>query len=668
MSEPSSSSGSTEAPIVLSLRQKWELWSVVRRHHKYRGLHGLHTYFRDWKNAQNLPPHLYARYRISCSSCWTARANGVSSTFGTVELSDLTETCVMCDIIKQCFKLVTEDVRKSAISCHFVWTGIAANISSPAVQLCYEDDDELLHQHVHVYSKGEPSSLDPFSSSLEIPCNPKSSGLLGKLEIWLSNCDTHPECVPVGGDFVPARLICITDDADDYDIRVSSSTDRVPYAALSYCWGSSEQPTTTKANLSARSTGLQTSILPKTLQDAIFITKGLGLKYIWIDSICIVQDDENEWAVQASRMASIYSAAYVVLAATSSEDSSEGFLQLRKKPSIFSFHDKHGGIVEVQAMRNDSHDCYLYGDSTKFPLFRRGWCMQERFMARRVIHFLPHEALFVCRKERQCECDSLADWTRSLGTTNGGKAFRELSALAELKDENSSIYDKFGWLWAIIVQEYSSLALTHPEDVLPALSGIATSLARLNPGPYIEGLWACGIAYQLAWTPKKYPSERQCAVPSLKDQPHRPTFSWTHWQYGVDFVFRTYWDERLCTFLSTDIQPATENSYGPSLGGSIRLNGKTVSGLDLKQYLRSESPSLCIQLDLVVAFEPELTRKEAIPWERIMLLGLIHHTEVCTLLLQRCEGGPEYARIGLVEDLPAPWFFEHAVDDIVAII
>ncbi|KAH7076257.1 heterokaryon incompatibility protein-domain-containing protein [Paraphoma chrysanthemicola] len=587
-----------------------------------------------------------------------------------VVLPYLSETCVLCNIIRQCLNLVTGDLRKSAFACRFDWTGTAANISSPAVQLCFRGHDERPHQHVHLYSKGKPSSHNPFFSSLDIPRNPRSNELLGKLKAWLLNCDTHSECVSMEGDFVPARLICITDEADGYDTRVSSPTDQVRYAALSYCWGSSEQPTTTKANLPARYTGFQSSILPKTLQEAIFVTKSLGLKYIWIDSICIVQDDENEWSVQASKMASIYAAAYVVLAATSAKDSSDGFLHLREMPSRISSHDRWGHVVELEAMRNDSHDCYLNSDSTDFPLFKRGWCLQERLMARRVIHFLPHEALFVCSKERQCECDIIGKKFTER-TTSGARAFKILSSLAESEDPNKLDQSKrFGGLWTDIVQEYSSMTLTNPKDVLPALSGIASSVAKLNPGPYIEGLWARDIAYQLAWSPNRYPSERQCAVPSLKDEPHRPTFSWTHWQYGIDFKDQRKYDESLCTFLSTDMEPATKNPYGPGLAGSIRLHGKTVSGLDLNQYIGT-SPSTHIKLDQDVAFGLEISQEEAFPWERMVLLGLYHDTafdRVCALLLQRCEEGPEYARIGLVEELPAPWFFEYAVDGPVTII
>lgn len=83
----------------------------------------------------------------------------------------------------------------------------------------------------------------------------------------------------------------------------------VEFAALSYCWGNAEQNVTLTSNLSSRHQRLSVTSLPQTHQDAIFFTRALGRKYVWIDSICIVQDESKDWAAEASRMGDIYATA-----------------------------------------------------------------------------------------------------------------------------------------------------------------------------------------------------------------------------------------------------------------------------------------------------------------------------------------------------------------------
>ncbi|KAF1829228.1 HET-domain-containing protein, partial [Decorospora gaudefroyi] len=223
------------------------------------------------------------------------------------------------------------------------------------------------------------------------------------------------------------------------------------FAALTYCWGSTQQSSTTTANVASRFSYLNTFMLPQTLQDALVVARGLGLEYIWIDSLCILQDNHEDWASEASKMAAIYSNAHVVLAATFAKDCAEGFL------------------------RPDSHACWAPGARTPWAIFTRGWCMQERFLARRILHFFPNEMQFECQSERICERDTVHE------------TFPRPD------------HHRFGELWGLVIQVYSCLSLTCKEDILPALSGVAHGLAHLFKGKYLAGLWELDIAYQLGW-------------------------------------------------------------------------------------------------------------------------------------------------------------------------
>lgn len=133
------------------------------------------------------------------------------------------------------------------------------------------------------------------------------------------------------------------------------------YVSLSYCWGKSLAYTTTTKNLELHkeNNGIQYDDLPKTLQDAVFLVRHLGLQYLWADCLCIVQDNKADWEHEAGRMADVYTNAYLTLAATRASSCGEGFLQDRKNEDrvIVRFSDSEGSF-ELNS---------YYDDLTAFP-------------------------------------------------------------------------------------------------------------------------------------------------------------------------------------------------------------------------------------------------------------------------------------------------------------
>ncbi|KAF2736245.1 hypothetical protein EJ04DRAFT_401902, partial [Polyplosphaeria fusca] len=98
------------------------------------------------------------------------------------------------------------------------------------------------------------------------------------------------------------------------------------WVALSHCWGSSEHhpPKTTKTNLNEHKEGIAFSKFPKTFLEAIILTRALGFRYLWADSLCIVQDDVEDWLLESKNMGLVYQHAVITLAASGAENSSEG--------------------------------------------------------------------------------------------------------------------------------------------------------------------------------------------------------------------------------------------------------------------------------------------------------------------------------------------------------
>lgn len=136
------------------------------------------------------------------------------------------------------------------------------------------------------------------------------------------------------------------------------------YVTLSYCWGTALPYTTTSKNLQQHLAGLYFVQLPKTLQDAIMVARYLGFRYIWIDCICIVQDDEQDWAREAARMADIYSKSALCIAASRASNCDEGFLHLR--------NIEHWTHVPVDD-KEDTFSLYIYEDPAYGDLVSGEW-------------------------------------------------------------------------------------------------------------------------------------------------------------------------------------------------------------------------------------------------------------------------------------------------------
>jgi hypothetical protein len=149
----------------------------------------------------------------------------------------------------------------------------------------------------------------------------------------------HAECSLAKPAQLPTRILDITNERP----RLFLSNGQVgTYAALSYCWGTKGNLTTTKDTLDPFTTEIPAVKIPATLKDAIQIAKSLGYQYLWIDALCIIQDDELDWQRESGRMAQVYGNADLVIAASSAKDSPEGFLkqERRHRGGSVLFHDK----------------------------------------------------------------------------------------------------------------------------------------------------------------------------------------------------------------------------------------------------------------------------------------------------------------------------------------
>lgn len=401
---------------------------------------------------------------------------------------------------------------------------------------------------------------------------------------WLDHCQrNHTKCKNTPKGFVPTRLLDIEafkrgeapNLGDDVKLVCLDSNefrcDETPsYITLSHCWGppSNRPVTTTETNLSERMSRISFSGLPKTFQDAVEIARKLGQRYLWIDSLCIIQDSEQDWAREASLMAKVYAYAYCTLAALSSKDGSEGLQQ-------FDIQHEDHTFVDIAATATDRVGCYrilskypprwsttydgLVRDrapvqvNDNSPLRFRAWALQERELSRRTIYFSNRELLWECR---ELKGTAQLPWQESRFTRYSAhlqcSPWEELDQWTYLQDTPKTTdlaavvleEHRLEQHWWRMVVDYSFRCLTQETDMLIALSGVAQAYKEecCPSGTYAAGLWREHLPEGLLWRVdadhKKARTGRRLATTEYV----APSWSWASVKAEVFYDPGTYLD------------------------------------------------------------------------------------------------------------------------------
>lgn len=413
--------------------------------------------------------------------------------------------------------------------------------------------------------------LDP--ESYRIP-----SKTLRAVKEWLSTCDaSHSECKRQSQNiFVPKRLVQLTRCGNDWQLRLRYCSERTHYTALSYCWGGEQEISLTSANerLWERSQ-LDWQSLPLTIQDAVLVTFVLGYQFIWIDSLCILQDDEADKAIQIAQMPRIYDNATLTLSAVGANSVHDGLFTPMRRPllhaeNIFKLPARRGPQDSVDAVmlvpsEEVAMSCLEDGMGTA-PLDARAWTFQETLLSRRLLKFTRNEMRWECQKlpegpfgkdmenglHDQVPLHPALSRIRHRANFNyineAGRLFcsdGRKSAWPDSKLEQPDMYP-----WHALVQEYTTRCLSFTRDRAVAISGIAERVGIATGDVYCAGLWKSCLVNQLGWynalsttssdpgpaTGIKllfmsqmtgptgfvcYQSGGSCSLPTLKDLDHR---------------------------------------------------------------------------------------------------------------------------------------------------
>lgn len=326
------------------------------------------------------------------------------------------------------------------------------------------------------------------------------------------HCQSHcVECRrPVGR--LPTRVLDVgvpgeVNLQDDLQLREGGG-ERCQYACLSHRWGHVPLFRTFSSNLDALRTNVSFAQLPATFQDAIIFTRKVGLRYLWIDALCIVQDNHDDWEKEWANMSEVFTFSTLTLSATAARDDSQGLFRFIAPPPVLDFIDTKGRSRNMIVY--ESRLTSLSRELTKASLTSRAWAYQERLLSPRVLHFCNGFLVFECMHQTITEDGFYS------ATTSHPK-IEHMRALSELSES------RLAAKWRSIVQAYSWLNLTFERDRLPAIAGLAQQMARYRKDEYIDGLWSRSLLDDLAWRKPQRLNKRSDA----------PSWSWAKGDGGI---------------------------------------------------------------------------------------------------------------------------------------
>jgi hypothetical protein len=405
-----------------------------------------------------------------------------------------------------------------------------------------------------------------------------SSRTFDQIEAWLGTCTSDHELCHGEYDLgkakrpLPTRLLDLSKLQSDA-IKLIYSKDlpeTIEWMTMSHRWGKSPVITLTSANEEELKTPFTLNKLPILFQDAVNLAHRLGCQYFWIDSLCIKQDDPEDWLHEATAMGDVYAGSLLNLSAShSSHDSS---LYCERNPLLITdciirptWTCLDANLLVIAA---EGHGGSPLKDE---PLLSRGWVFQERLLPPRVLHFGGKQLVWECRDDASCELDPEA----LLYSNQYG--FQKQFSRVFLTPNSAKTAQQVLYFWLEKLEVYSETVTTFEADRLLALAGIAEYISRLTGnilGKYYVGSWEFGMVTQLAWSadPIKPGEQRPVALEKYR----APSWSWAsvNGSFSSGSVLGGDDDVKreLAMIFQKSVTPV-DSPYGPASTGFIQIWG-----------------------------------------------------------------------------------------------
>ncbi|EFX01638.1 het domain containing protein [Grosmannia clavigera kw1407] len=419
---------------------------------------------------------------------------------------------------------------------------------------------------------------------------------------WLVDCvNTHPLCASPRPDApLPKRVIDVgpTDGSQEPRLVLTSGQKLHDqrYATLSHCWGGALPLSTTSGTLDERIAGIPIASLPKTFRDAVVIVRELGLRLLWIDSLCIVQDSREDWEVQSAVMGDIYRGGYINIAARAAANGSVGCFVPRvpePQPCRIPRWSRDGTIAGFMYFRSPA---FRIEDVERTPLDTRGWVLQERTLSPRIIHYGAQQLYWECLSSSHRQDgkyhDDAVNFQEEVGLVPLGNYKRTLGLYsptdAEMLEEYRSALSRFMPdvkdverclhmdQWYYTVMDYTRWNLTFQSDKLAAIAGVAKTVQQQRGYTYLAGMWREDLVRGMMW----WLCDIELSTASAIERSRiicdtLPSWTWARHSGEIDFIVSP---EREAVSQVVSVSYEENGSFGQISSARLRLNGPVVMG------------------------------------------------------------------------------------------
>ncbi|KAK5630605.1 hypothetical protein RRF57_006320 [Xylaria bambusicola] len=458
-----------------------------------------------------------------------------------------------------------------------------------------------------------------------------------------------------GLDFQPNRLVDIGSTSGTtwrLLLKGDCNTFRSPYVTISHRWGQYQEFQLISQKLEAYTSDQPVSDLPPIFQDAIQVAKSLGVRYLWVDCLCIIQDSDPDWQRESLEMCRIYTNSICNISITGFEDTSTGFLNQTCRYATLPCRVQPRWAPSLREGWCILDPFFWWAQVTKAPLTKRGWVFQERFLAPRVVHFGPDQILWECSSLDACETFPLG--LPAIAQARQHTGFKKMDYIFQHDIQRGSFpepgykirmeQEDLLFSWCQIVQAYTRTTLSKPSDKAVALAGVAELMSRSETSTgitrYMAGLFEPHLLLMLEWHPDGKMFSRHEPDGVRPPRYRGPSWSWVSLDARIFYDYlpqrindqplwsrRPSWDiflERLYRHtnpnhmfhwpiphrcltwkpliwnMRSSIKTASESPFGQILDGKLELTGQLILAQDIIKMSQSSllSPPMMLYLDV----------------------------------------------------------------------